>query len=717
MSFIISSLQNNIISSRYRKKNFLLLIAVAFNFLHLGNGSACYIDNLIEEQGPIHSFTDAMAMFEYAESMMINARNKQCEEVLSLSQKTFEVNFSPITVMCLENFNFAKNHSQAVVFFEIAKTAEEKLEFYTSATCYQKAIEAVNLYQKECAQLKSDIPQYQIQMCLHQQMLLCELAKSQAGIYLASYKSDSPIDIKLKNTAEILATYNNVISCGKKAISIYEENKNRSLEKGMFNIQAINTMTQHSHAMVVEFYCAKSKLCQTAAEKRAAITLAIQAKQLLADKTIKQNSQKHIDLAMENLRVHQNCQSTRIPQGIKDKQQQSLDKKIYETFHNNSERQHIINYVSSELSNIMATYSNRKDDSKEFFESIRQRFIEMENKILEECSRERNLANEKFIYNSFFHKLDNILLITNLSYYMQAFAEAGDIDGAIHRLIIIKELQEEHFGKEQIINRVIRASLCNLQGDNKEWLALEAENDVLVENKAKKKASINNNKINARKNAIKEKQQHINNSNTTRNTVAPSSKPQRTMKSTAIDNNIISTITSNEEKEQKLKRHQEAQLKREEEKQDTTNQIEIKSPVVTSSEKDNQVQTEQEKIQQTLSSSDTSLKDIYRLTGTASRIDQSIEEGTWRFTREELQRYLEDMGCIYIPGPTNHKRLNLPSCMHVKKGDELITIFNEFGGSSILPKWEKDYVPHYLKGQILIIRNKLRALAIKAQQK
>lgn len=126
-----------------------------------------------------------------------------------------------------------------------------------------------------------------------------------------------------------------------------------------------------------------------------------------------------------------------------------------------------------------------------------------------------------------------------------------------------------------------------------------------------------------------------------------------------------------------------------------------------------------------LETSNKTVNELYNLSSTALAVDQQIEQKTWRFTREELKIYLEAMGCDYTEGKGSHIKVPLPKAMsflqvstatHVMQGPILITVWNDFGGALTLPPWDKDYVPHYLRRQILEARKKLHALAIKAMQ-
>jgi hypothetical protein len=122
----------------------------------------------------------------------------------------------------------------------------------------------------------------------------------------------------------------------------------------------------------------------------------------------------------------------------------------------------------------------------------------------------------------------------------------------------------------------------------------------------------------------------------------------------------------------------------------------------------------EEKLDQVLATSKRTFLELYpHLTAGVREVDEEIENGTWKFTRAQFENYLTVIGCINKMPGGSHEKGALPKGALVTLNGELITIMNDFGGALTLPEWDQDFVPYYLRKQILIARKKLMALAIK----
>jgi hypothetical protein len=112
------------------------------------------------------------------------------------------------------------------------------------------------------------------------------------------------------------------------------------------------------------------------------------------------------------------------------------------------------------------------------------------------------------------------------------------------------------------------------------------------------------------------------------------------------------------------------------------------------------------------------LSELCSITGVPQKVSDAIENGTFKFTRKELIRFLKTMGCTISDSKHTKAKLpdfsKLPDFLDVsaQDGTLLMILMNNlenFGeGSLTLPRWEKDYVPQYLQKQIRAAHENLK---------
>jgi len=363
-------------------------------------------------------------------------------------------------------------------------------------------------------------------------------------------------------------------------------------------------------------------------------------------------------------------------------------------------------------------------------EEIKKGLLDIETTVSEFLSTTTSSPSKErleIIYEKLNELLGGAAMINTFWKYITAFIITADLDGGIHRASLLKEIEAKQHGQASYRIRYIVAGIKNLRGDHEEWLSLEAE---YQEQERQKKE---------RKTAEKEKREHQR-METLRSSLAQQQKKKLTQQQKkkaelSSPKKVTSSIHASpketklqdteyeptvreeiggsykQEKLEKQKRHEEAEARREQN---------VGLPKANQEQKDSLLNTHTQPISKEaqldliLLSSDKTLSELYNLSSGPLAVDQEIEQGTWKFTRDQFKVYIEAMGCVYKDGHGIHAKASLPRATHIMQGDNLVTILNDFGGALTLPSWDKDYVPIYLKPQILKAREKLRALAIKA---
>lgn len=355
-------------------------------------------------------------------------------------------------------------------------------------------------------------------------------------------------------------------------------------------------------------------------------------------------------------------------------------------------------------------------------EEIKKGLLDIETTVSEFLSTTTSsLSKERLeiIYEKLNELLGGATMINTFWKYITAFIITADLDNGIHRASLLKEIEAKQHGQASYRIRYIVAAIKNLRGDHEEWLNLEAE---YQEQERQKKE---------RKTAEKEKREHQR-METLRSSLTQQQKTKAELSGPkkvppliqASPKEIKSQDTENEptvreerggsykqEKLEKQKRHEEAETKREQNVELPKANQEQKGSLLNAH---TQPISKEAQLDLILLSSDKTLSELYKLSSGPLKVDQEIEQGTWNFTRDQFKVYIEAMGCVYKDGHGIHAKASLPRATHIMQGGNLVTILNDFGGALTLPSWDKDYVPIYLKPQILKAREKLRALAIKA---
>ena len=184
-------------------------------------------------------------------------------------------------------------------------------------------------------------------------------------------------------------------------------------------------------------------------------------------------------------------------------------------------------------------------------------------------------------------------------------------------------------------------------------------------------------------------------------------KPDLALDQESSFDDLLSSPSPQKGKEEKRKRHEEAEMRREAQRNQPTS-LTIEEP---------KPQTAPLPILQPIVQDFNPLvRELYLLTGGAKNVDTEIENNTWTFTRENLMMYFEALGCIATDGG-KHKKVSLPKAVIVSYEGSVITILNELGGALTLPRWDASegngQVPPYLRKQILKAREKLVLLKVK----
>lgn len=380
------------------------------------------------------------------------------------------------------------------------------------------------------------------------------------------------------------------------------------------------------------------------------------------------------------------------------------------------------NIVASRLYNGLLAITI--DDSEESYEKLRKQIGILETTI----SQRLNVSNEttpierlRIIYNYLSDICTEEDLSSSFRAYAVAFGKGGDIDGAIDRLEIIKQIQVSRLGAVTNQNKIFLAYLKLLRGEPDEWLALEKENTAKANKKSEKKKRQKARKLQAHVNATlaaqelhKEELRKAAQAEQQKQTLEAARKNERERNASdkgkeevSYDNNPSSSepvISREEEKRQKQERHNQAKKTRAERERAANAEPAFLEEIIEPSAEEAAINTFQ----------DLQIGDLFHLTGVAADVEQHIVNNTWKITREDLEKYFVAMNCVYKEGKGSHGKLQLPKSIHVEKDGQVLSIFIESGGALTLPSWEKGYVPEYLKKQILIARQKLRLNAINA---
>jgi hypothetical protein len=369
----------------------------------------------------------------------------------------------------------------------------------------------------------------------------------------------------------------------------------------------------------------------------------------------------------------------------------------------------------------------QKDEIK-FLISVADLLKQMENEIA--ISLNLDITQEdylKSIYLNITTFLGNAGLYTMLPTYCLSFIHVDDIDGALARLSVLRDIQIKQSKTPSFITRRHLAYVKCLLGDFKDWLALEMELVKLKEAKQERrevnrqaqlqiiKKDIAHKQEEAKKNKEAKKKQKGKEKNF--QLVVHTSKINSN-EETQLNQNVdlipdVPLKTHEEEKKEQLERHRLAVEAREKSKAVK----EVEEIVTSIPPKNHQIPNNAEPNE---TPSVFSLIELYGLTSTAADVEQEILNNTWNITRPQLQTYFEDMQCVYIHGNGgSHNKIQMPKSIRVEINGEVLMIMleaGEGGGALTLPPWDKGYIPSYLKRQVLKAREILHGIKVKENE-
>lgn len=304
------------------------------------------------------------------------------------------------------------------------------------------------------------------------------------------------------------------------------------------------------------------------------------------------------------------------------------------------------------------------------------------------------------------------------THILPALLSSGDIEGALELVMILSQLEYQKLGNNSFMTTCLRAAIKNLNGDHEEWEAFEQKMTSTWENIKKAKEATKKQKEEKYTELMRNREirpaSKLNNYNRSKEEVKPQYLDNKVITSASQENNQeelssrLDSISLKEEKEEKRKRHEEAEKRREVEKnQPDSIPLDEKKPQHVIS-----IISEP-----SLMGVQSTIKDLYHLEATAKKVDAEIENNTWTFTRKDLMTYFENLGCAAIEGG-KHKKVSLPRADFILYKGETIAIMNDLGGALTLPRWDgsdgNGQVPFYLRKQILKAREKLVLLKMKA---
>ena len=352
-------------------------------------------------------------------------------------------------------------------------------------------------------------------------------------------------------------------------------------------------------------------------------------------------------------------------------------------------------------------------DSGEYVtsETLPPSFVLTKTKHFSVISLRDTVAELQNIYREYQKIFGSEKFLSAYCQYPLAFLYAGDIDGALARVNAFESVSGESDETPNALSRCVAALVKSLHGNYADLLALQEEaSDIVAQRNAarqqnRKKA--HSAKVDSIGRAQKELAEAAAARSKAEGIVEERRRERMISRSQAGDiaggsvtyYDLVSTGASKAEK--KL-RHEKAQHKK------------MAEAAYEDSSRDH------EKISVMPASSDTSesdseistlkLSELYNLSGVARDVNEKIEAGSWDFTRQDLVAYYVAMGCEKRSGRGSHEVVEFGSSFAFSKDGELITVLSDFGGALTLPRWD-DTVPHYLRKQIQVAREKLTRFA------
>lgn len=209
-------------------------------------------------------------------------------------------------------------------------------------------------------------------------------------------------------------------------------------------------------------------------------------------------------------------------------------------------------------------------------------------------------------------------MITELNYYLPAFLQAGDVQGAIDRIEAIASLERKRFQNVSVMTRYNLAFLKTFQGEYTAWIEINGElkkaaarvKTIKAENKQKREAQhVAHIQQHLQSLALKENEKDVEVVKPT--SIKSSLTPEP--KETVFDNDLFpSSKEINEAKEEKKKNHERNETLRKEKEEKKTSLLTVTAPL--------RVVEEKKIIEEILPS----LRSLYALSHTALRVDDEI---------------------------------------------------------------------------------------------
>lgn len=653
-------------------------------------------------------FSATEEMCSYGESLRKFATTtKDMEKVVAIAQIDPPIKFAPIILSDFELYLYDRTFALASSLMEIAFNKKAMQEPEISQIYHQKAIDSIHAYLQKFEGVRSKVESCHHRMLFHRSVLNQMLGNAYNS--LISILSESSARIELMKMP--VNAFTDSLTAAE-SLSFVNHGSFAEIESIIPNIKF----------GLLQAYCNQVQLLPRLFSK---------SSQLSQDKLLSQARSLRNDLKT-NPKLYSEAHKL-IAMAEKDlsaskKYIYKGGKRLQELKALKAEEEILDKYRLADqlVPSFQTTFLKKRQQLLVDLQKLEEtKIIEKVKKIEEavaqhlKISSQDNLEKIYAYYRKLIRHDDSAL--QELERYIISFIRAADLKGAERRAKVLLHLAKDN-GKHLYLAKLVYAGVKNLQGEPEFWLSLEKElEDKAQKVKDRKKAAkqrVHKKKVELIAESKKESSlTETRSASDKKALLSPTPKTLKEAKESQVTTFAVEQTPSKQEaKRAKQKRHEEAEMARAE--QESHHEIELRESAeeeASVSESVNRAEAQELELQRLLNSSDLKLSELYSLTGLPLTVDQEIEQATWRFTRGELQAYFEAMGCIYRPISSNHRKIDLPPAIHIMRDNEVLTIFNEFGGALTLPTWEKKYVPLYLRKQILAARKKLHALGIRAR--
>ena len=386
-------------------------------------------------------------------------------------------------------------------------------------------------------------------------------------------------------------------------------------------------------------------------------------------------------------------------------------------------------YQKSFVTEIQDLYTEVRSldfNSPDVWEKVVARLYEIEVRIYASLELQGPMDEDNLqkIYGCLVELLPPDMWLKSLPERLVALTRVDNLDGAILRLRIVKNMQEAKFGQVTRLTSMYYAYLQTFNGEYIDWLAFEGD---LTEEQQREEEAKAAKQVAAREKYVAELKAaqaaslvkpEVRNTNTTRPTSVTAPLRDDKGKYEADDDKGAAAYTYDggpkvdpvKEKQEKRERH----LINEQQRQVHHTQDPVPHvPAAVSRSRPEPVLVPVDNNSEEITHS---LILLYGLTGIARDVELRILRDDWDITKDELLAYFGSMGCVCKPGGRgSHSKIKLNSSLHVEKDGEIMTILVEAGGALTVPAWE-DYMKHYLRKQVLKARKDLMLGAILAKK-